>query len=77
VEIAMHCNLRAARRHAPDPGPVATLCTNASACTAVTWLLLSKQGRLASYTQQLHTCSISVNHRPNFNPNRNPTYMYT
>jgi len=27
-------------------------------------------GRLASYTQQLH--SISVNHSPNRNPNPNP-----
>jgi len=43
-----------------------------------TWhsLLLSLLGRLASYTQQLH--SISVNHNPNpnpnlTNPNPNPT----
>jgi len=30
-----------------------------------------KKGRLASYTQQLH--SISVNHSPNPNPNHTPT----
>jgi len=32
----------------------------------------SRDGRLASYTQQLH--SISVNHSPN--PNPNPTYVF-
>jgi len=32
-------------------------------------------GRLASYTQQLH--SISVNHSPNPNPNPNPTRIST